>query len=61
MTYRTRGQGICVSKKIFSRHCGKYGKRIPAKVLCRTAGPAPEDCGQTKQEEEKGQKHEYPY
>lgn len=60
MTYRTRGQGICVSKKIFSA-TAENTEREYLRGLCRTAGPAPEDSGQTKQGEEKGQKHEYPY
>lgn len=61
MTYRTRGQGICVSKKNFFPSLWKIREENTCGGLCRTAGPAPEDCGQTKQEEEKGQKHEYPY
>lgn len=61
MTYRTRGQGICVSKKKIFPPLRKIRRENPRGGLCRTTGPAPEDCSQTKQGEEKGQKHEYPY
>lgn len=60
MTYRTRGQGICVSKNFFPS-LWKIREENTRKGSMPNRGPGAEDCSQTKQGEEKGQKHEYPY
>ncbi len=60
MQDRTRGQGICVSKKKIFPSLRKIRRENTRGAYAEPRPRAPEDCSQTKQGEE-GEKHEYPY